>query len=83
MDIDTINVAIVPLILGVVELLKQVGLPQKFAPLVSAVIGIIIGIFYIAPGDLLKGILLGLVMGLSATGLYSGTKTTVAAFTKK
>lgn len=74
------NLPIIPLIVGVVELLKQLGLPKKWAALASAILGILVGIFYIAPGDLLKGILEGLALGLAATGLYSGTKNTIGAF---
>ncbi|WP_026486765.1 hypothetical protein [Caldanaerobius polysaccharolyticus] len=74
------NLPIIPLIVGVVEVLKRLGLPEKWSALASAIIGIIIGIFYIAPGDILKGILEGLAIGLAATGLYSGTKNTIEIF---
>lgn len=74
------NLPIIPLIVGVVELLKQLGLPQKWAALASVIMGILVGIFYIAPGDILKGILEGLAIGLAAIGLYSGTKNTIRAF---
>jgi len=71
------DVAIIPLILGIVELLKQVGLPSKFAALVSVILGIVIGVVYASPEDIKKGILVGLALGLAASGLYSGTKSTV------
>lgn len=71
------DIAIIPLIVGVVELLKQIGLPSKFAALVSVLLGITIGIVYLSPGDIKKGILVGLALGLAASGLYSGTKSTV------
>ncbi|MFS8501313.1 MAG: hypothetical protein FWJ59_05840 [Caldicoprobacter sp.] len=70
------DVAIIPLIVGIVELLKQVGLPSKFAALVSAILGIVIGMVYLSPDDIKKGILVGLALGLAASGLYSGTKST-------
>ncbi|MFO7294436.1 MAG: hypothetical protein C0P72_000275 [Clostridia bacterium] len=70
------DVAIIPLIVGIVELLKQVGLPSKFAALVSVILGIVIGIVYLSPDDIKKGILVGLALGLAASGLYSGTKST-------
>lgn len=71
------DVAIIPFIVGVVELLKEIGLPSKFAAIVSAVIGIIIGIVYLSPDDIKRGVLVGLALGLAASGLYSGTKSTV------
>lgn len=71
------EVAIIPLIIGVVELLKSVGLPRKFSALGAAVLGILIGVFYMYPKEIPKGIIIGLSLGLSASGLYSGTKNTV------
>jgi len=71
------DVAIVPLIVGLVELLKQIGLPTEFAALASAIIGILIGVFYIAPDNIPKGIIVGLSLGLTASGLYSGIRNTV------
>lgn len=71
------NVAIIPLIVGVVELAKKLGLPDKFAAVLSAVLGVVIGLVYVAPNDPAKGVLIGLSMGLSASGLYSGVKNTV------
>ena len=76
------DVAIVPLIMGVTELFKIVGLPNKFAPVLSAVLGVLIGLVYIAPENPLEGILVGLSMGLAASGLYSGTKNTVEGVKK-
>jgi len=71
------DIAIIPLIVGIVELLKQIGLPSKFAALVSVLLGIAIGVVYLSPNDIKKGILVGLALGLAASGLYSGTKSTV------
>lgn len=71
------QVAIVPLIVGIVELLKGIGLPNKFSALTAALLGILIGVFYVYPGDIAKGIITGLSYGLAASGLYSGTKNTV------
>ncbi|SDX44783.1 hypothetical protein SAMN05444487_11814 [Marininema mesophilum] len=68
---------LVSVIIGLVEMLKQVGLPKRLSPLVSLTLGIVAGFFYLAPGELSVGILQGIIMGLSATGLYSGTKNMV------
>ena len=76
------DVAIIPLIMGVTELFKIVGLPNKFAPVISAVLGVVIGLVYVAPENPLEGILVGLSMGLAASGLYSGTKNTVEGVKK-
>lgn len=74
---EVYDVAIIPLIVGVVELLKQLGLPTKFSALVAAILGIVIGVVYVAPGDILRGLLIGLSLGLAASGLYSGVKNTI------
>ena len=79
---EVYDIAIVPFILGIVELFKQIGLPNKFCPVVGVVLGIVIGIVYISPADVTKGILVGASLGLSAVGLYSGTKNTKEIFTK-
>ncbi len=76
------DVAIIPLIIGVTELVKKLGLPDKFAALLSAVLGVVIGLVYVAPENPLEGILVGLSMGLAASGLYSGTKNTVEGVKK-
>ena len=76
------DIAIVPLIVGLVELVKKLGLPSKFCPVVSVILGVIIGLVYISPDDVAKGVLVGASLGLSAVGLYSGTKNTKEAFTE-
>lgn len=70
------DVAIIPLIVGVTELAKKLGLNDKFSAVFSAILGIVIGIVYIAPDNIQEGIMVGLMMGLSASGLYSGVKNT-------
>lgn len=74
---EVYNVAIIPLIVGLVELAKKLGLPDKFAAVLSAILGVVIGLVYVAPDDPAKAILVGLSMGLAASGLYSGVKNTV------
>lgn len=76
------DVAVIPLIIGVTELVKKSGLPNKFAPVLSAVLGVLIGLVYVAPENPLEGVLVGLSMGLAASGLYSGTKNTVEGVKK-
>lgn len=68
------DVALVPLILAVVQMFKGLGLKAKWSPVVASLLGIVAGIFYVAPDDIAKGILVGLALGLAATGLYSGAK---------
>lgn len=76
------DVVIVPLIVGVVELLKTAGLPKKLAAIIAAILGIIVGIVYVSPEDVPRGILVGLSLGLAASGLYSGVKNTKEIYTE-
>jgi len=68
------DAAFVAIITGLVSLSKEAGLPTKWSPLLSLLFGMLAGIFYISPGDLLGGILNGIVLGLASVGLYSGPK---------
>lgn len=67
------DVALIPATMGLVEVFKKSGLPSKHAPIVSLFIGLILGVTTNI-GNIGKGILTGIVIGLSASGLYSGTK---------
>lgn len=71
------DVLLIAVIVGLVELLKKLNLPHKLLPVASLVFGLIGGVFYLFPHDLKAGILMGIIMGLSASGLYSGVKNTV------
>lgn len=64
------GVIIVSLISAIIEMLKKVGLKEKFCPLVATVIGAILGVFYVVPTDILSGLLVGISLGLSSCGLY-------------
>lgn len=68
---------IIPLIIAVVELLKGLGLPKKYAALVSLILGAVVGVFYLDNSDIKGRIFMGAIYGLSAAGLYSGTKNTI------
>jgi L-cystine uptake protein TcyP (sodium:dicarboxylate symporter family) len=63
---------IIPIVIGIVEVLKRAGLPNKYSPLVSLVLGLFFGLFFIE--SFKEGLIVGMMVGLSATGLYSGSK---------
>ena len=70
-------VGLVALIMGIAELAKKLGCPNKFIPLIDFGLGLIGGItvFGIEMGyGIFKGVMLGLALGLSACGLFSGIK---------
>lgn len=70
--------ALVPVIIGLVEVMKRSGMPTRFAPAASIVLGVA-SIFLIPMPGVSIGIIIlqGVVVGLAGAGLYSGTKTTV------
>ena len=74
MEFTVYDIAVPAVIIGLVELLKRLGFPQKFAPVVAVVLGVVAGFVYLAPGDPKKAFLLGIALGLFCVGLYSGTK---------
>jgi len=66
------SLVIIPIILGIVEVLKRSGLPIKYSPLASLLLGFFFGVFFI--DSFKEGMIVGMMVGLSATGLYSGSK---------
>ncbi len=80
MDTVYAGLAAVPLIVGLVEVAKRVGLPTVWAAPLSLVLGLALSLGYAwAAGEATRlgwidaGII-GLGLGLSASGLYSGVK---------
>ena len=73
MDPIVYDVALIPATMGLVDVAKRAGLPSKNAPILSLVIGIILGVSTNLD-NLQKGMITGIAIGLSASGLYSGTK---------
>lgn len=57
----------IPAIVAMVEALKRSGTPTKYAPLLSIIFGVLFGFVNDAW-------VAGLVIGLAASGLYSGAK---------
>lgn len=74
MDDEVYGIMLIPIVLGGVEILKNIGLPQRFCPLVALAFGTVVGGVYLSEGDIKKGVLKGVYIGLSAVGMYSGTK---------
>lgn len=67
------GIALVPMIVGVSEIAKSVGLSTKYIPILNFLLGIIMGVFIFDVSIQLK-ILYGLGLGLSASGLWSSGK---------
>lgn len=76
MENIAVNFAVaVALTIGLTEVVKRLEwINPKYLLVVSLVIGLAIGIFYISEGDIKSGIWQGIGIGLSASGLFSGVK---------
>lgn len=73
------GITIIPLLIGILEVIKKLGINKKYIPIISLLLGIGTGILLFADGDLKAGIIKGIYIGLSAVGLYSGGKNTIEA----
>lgn len=68
------GVPTIGIIIALVELAKKQGLSKRYAMILSTVLGIIAGVIsYQIKGDP-QSIILGLVVGLSASGVYDFKK---------
>lgn len=67
------DVIAIPVINGLVEMAKLAGLQTRFCPILAVLLGIIMGVYISAPHEPLPmAVLRGVIIGLSAVGLYSG-----------
>lgn len=80
MPTELFGVLLIPLIIGLVEAFKRSGLSVTWAAPVAIGLGLAASLGYQAtqgasvPADWYRSVLWGLALGLSASGLYSGTK---------
>ncbi|NLY38780.1 MAG: hypothetical protein GX044_05715 [Firmicutes bacterium] len=72
------GVALVPVLVALTELLKRTGLPTRLVPASAMLMAYFFAFYYLAPGEPKKALLYGTVLGLSAIGLFSGAKNTLA-----
>lgn len=66
---------LVPIVIGLVEVVKRIGLNTKYLPLVAVILGVagVLGL----EGINVTSVMGGIVVGLSAVGLFSGTRATI------
>lgn len=68
--------ASVPAILALVNLVKDLGLPSKLAPLAAVTVGValLVANHYLGDNAAYQAATTGLILGLGAAGLYDITK---------
>lgn len=66
-----------PVILAAVELAKKWISNERYYPIIAILTGVILSWFFSGIVETAYRILLGVLAGFSAAGLYSGTKTVI------
>jgi hypothetical protein len=71
------GIAVIPAIVGLVQVVKDLGVPSNYAPLAAVVFGLLAGFaqFYAGRIPWITAAVTGIALGLSAVGLYAGAKT--------
>lgn len=71
------GIAVIPAIVGLVQVAKDLGVPSNFAPAIAVVFGLAAGFAQFYAGQLpwISAAITGIALGLSAVGLYAGAKT--------
>ncbi len=73
---DAVLLASIPAILGIINLLKGLGLPTKAAAPIAVALGVALSVsdLYFSALPVYEAISSGLLLGLGATGLYDVAK---------
>lgn len=77
MDFEIYGIGVVGLIVALVQFIKMIGFPQKLAPVLAVVLGVVFGFVAFGTSDPAQSVIMGLAAGLSAIGLWSGVKNTL------
>lgn len=78
MDTLLFGVPLVAIVVGLTEVVKRAGLNNRYTPVVALFFGVALSLVVnLSTGIALENIITGLVLGLTASGIWSSTKTTV------
>ncbi|EOO77700.1 hypothetical protein [Bacillus nitratireducens] len=61
------------IVVGLSQIVKTVGLQTKYVPLLNLTLGIVLGVLFL-DGDIKTNVFQGIIIGLSASGLFDHTK---------
>jgi hypothetical protein len=84
-DLEIVSgVSAIALIIGLLEVAQKAGLDKKYVPFVSLAFGLLtsVGYFYFGGTTWFEAIVVGIVIGLCATGVCFGGREMVDAFRK-
>ncbi|PFY63922.1 holin [Bacillus toyonensis] len=63
------------IVVGLSQIGKTIGLQTKYVPLLNVTLGILLGVLFL-PFDIKMNVFQGIIIGLSASGLYDHSKIT-------
>ncbi|PED08605.1 holin [Bacillus pseudomycoides] len=63
----------IAVVVGLSQIAKTIGLQTKYIPLLILTLGIVLGVLFF-PQDLKMNVFQGIIIGLSASGLFDHTK---------
>ncbi|MGI2836798.1 holin [Bacillus cytotoxicus] len=61
------------IVVGLSQIVKTIGLQTKYVPLLNVTLGIVLSVLFL-DGDIKTGVFKGIIIGLSASGLFDHTK---------
>ncbi|HFK1534923.1 holin [Bacillus mobilis] len=61
------------IVVGLSQIVKTMGLQTKYVPLLNLTLGIVQGVLFL-DGDIKTNVFQGIIIGLSASGLFDHTK---------
>lgn len=80
-DFTTIGAPAAAMIIGVTEVVKRIGLPDRFAPAFALALGITFALllYFLRPGHerIFDDLTAGITISLAAMGLYAGGRATI------
>ncbi|MCL1951152.1 MAG: hypothetical protein FWF59_15635 [Turicibacter sp.] len=74
---------LIPMIVGISQVIKNMGCPGKWIPLINLFIGVALSFLVFHGLQWHEQIMQGLVVGLSAGGIYDQSKNLNETFTKQ
>ena len=61
------------IVVGLSQIVKTIGLQTKYVPLLNLTLGIVLGVLFMG-ADIKTNVFQGIIIGLSASGLFDHTK---------
>ncbi|AXO98657.1 holin [Bacillus thuringiensis serovar mexicanensis] len=61
------------IVVGLSQIVKKIGLQTKYVPLLNLTLGIVLGVLFL-DRDIKTNVFQGIIIGLSASGLFDHTK---------